>query len=53
MLTEMYDYYVHSEDFNEYVNKYMRKHGMIDVLAALKCRMIQDVYLYYKEENRK
>lgn len=52
-MPDMYEFYNSSTDFKNYVNKYMQKHGIIDIYSALKSEMIRQVYSYYKSENRK
>lgn len=43
ILKEEYD---KEGDFKIYTDKYMKKHGIVEVLNALKCIMVQEYYLY-------
>ena len=39
-------------DFKDYVNKYGKKHGIIDVIDILKCAIVRDYYVYCKEKEK-
>ena len=43
------DEYDKDGDLKVYTDKYMKKHGITDVLAALKCVMVQEYYLYLQK----
>ena len=45
-ISKLKEEYDEDGDFKEYVDKYMRKHGMIDVVSACKCIIVQRYWLY-------
>lgn len=45
-ISKLKEEYDEEGDFKVYVDKYMRKHGITDELAACKCIMVQRYWLY-------
>lgn len=51
-MPEMMEYYNTCNDFKDFVDKYCRTHRTIPE-NALKLKVVQEVYIYYKSENRR
>lgn len=51
-LVDLQSFYETNEDFKSYVDKYGKKHGMIEVIDILKSALIREAYKYYKEKEK-
>ena len=51
-LVILQEFYQKNEDFRDYVDKYGKKHGILDVIDILKCALVRDAYHYYKEKEK-